>query len=282
MPHIFTEVSGICAKRRIETTLTPYSQIVDWLLQCEANRSVVEHELTDSLMRNMITSLAMTATLWAGAVSGEQMTGTVIELYTSQGCSSCPPADAMLADLAGRDDVIPLALHVDYWDYIGWKDDLANPAFTQRQQAFAAAAGSRTIYTPQMVIGGVDHVIGSRPMEVMDQIQAHNTQPDLVGLTLTRTGDTLTVVAETVQDTRGEAVVQLVRYMPEVVRDIKRGENAGNTIAYANVVTSWEMAGVWDTATPLALEAAVTGDEPIVVIIQDGTDGPVLGAAQLR
>jgi len=233
-------------------------------------------------MRNMITSLALTASLWAGVVSGEQMNGTVIELYTSQGCSSCPPADAMLAELATRDDVIPLALHVDYWDYIGWKDDLADPAFTNRQQAFAAAAGSRTIYTPQMVIGGVDHVIGSRPMEVMDQLQAHNAQPDVVTLTLTRSGDVLAIVAETSRPTRGEAVVQLVRYTPEVTRHIKRGENAGASITYANVVTSWERAGVWDTASPLALEAAVSGDEPIVVIVQDGTDGPVLGAAQLR
>jgi hypothetical protein len=233
-------------------------------------------------MRKMITGLALTATLWGGAVTAEQMNGTVIELYTSQGCSSCPPADAMLAELATRDDVIPLALHVDYWDYIGWKDDLADPAFTQRQNAFAAAAGSRTVYTPQMVIGGVDHVIGSRPMEVMDQIQAHNAVPDPVALTLTRDGDVLTIAAQTTQTMQGEAVVQVVRYIPEVVRDITRGENAGQSIVYANVVTSWETAGVWDVATPLALEAAVTGDEPVVVVIQNGTDGPVLGAAQLR
>lgn len=233
-------------------------------------------------MRNLITSLALTASLWGGAVVAEQTTGTVIELYTSQGCSSCPPADAMLAELSTRDDVIPLALHVDYWDYIGWKDDLANPAFTNRQQAFAAAAGARTIYTPQMVIGGVDHVIGSRPMEVMDQLQAHNAKPDLVNLTLTRNGDVLLIAAETAQATQGEAVVQLVRYTPEVIRDITRGENAGNTITYVNVVTAWDMAGVWDTAAPLALEAPVTGDDPIVVIVQNGTDGPVLGAARLR
>ena len=233
-------------------------------------------------MRSMIITLSLAATLLAGAVSAEQTNGTVIELYTSQGCSSCPPADAMLADLATRDDVIALALHVDYWDYIGWKDDLANPAFTSRQQDFAAAAGARTIYTPQMVIGGVDHVIGSRPMEVMDQLQAHSAQPDLVSLTLSRDGDQLTIAAETTQDMRGDAVVQLVRYIPEVTRDIHRGENAGSTIVYANVVTSWEMAGTWDTTLPLALEATVTGEDPIVVIVQDGTDGPVLGAAQLR
>lgn len=233
-------------------------------------------------MRTLITSLALTASLLGGAVSGEQLNGTVIELYTSQGCSSCPPADAMLTELATRDDVIPLALHVDYWDYIGWKDDLASPAFTQRQHGFAAAAGSRTIYTPQMVIGGIDHVIGSRPMELMDQIQAHNAAPDPVALTLTRDGDVLTIAAETMQPMQGEAVVQVVRYIPEIVRDITRGENAGNTLTYSNVVTSWEMAGVWDLTGPLALESAVTGEDPIVVIVQNGTDGPVLGAALLR
>lgn len=233
-------------------------------------------------MRHMITSLALTAALWGGAVDAEQMNGTVIELYTSQGCSSCPPADAMLAELATRDDVIPLALHVDYWDYIGWVDDLANPAFTKRQQAYAAAAGARTIYTPQMVFGGVDHVIGSRPMEVMDQLQAHGAAVDPVVLTLVRDGETLNISAETLQAMRGEAVVQLVRYKPEVTRNINRGENAGHTLTYTNVVYAWDMAGVWDITAPLEMQAAVPGDDPIVVIVQDGTDGPILAAAQLR
>lgn len=233
-------------------------------------------------MRQIFSVLALSATLVGGAASGEQTNGTVIELYTSQGCSSCPPADEMLKELAQRDDVIPLALHVDYWDYIGWVDDLAIPAFTARQQAFAAAAGARTIYTPQMVIGGIDHVIGSRPVEVMDQVQAHNAAPDLVEISLNRTGDTLSIEAETTQSSNGDAVVQLVRYMPEVTRDIRSGENAGRTITYANVVYSWEMAAVWDTSAPLQIETVIEGEDPVVIIVQDGTDGPVLGAAQLR
>lgn len=233
-------------------------------------------------MPRLMTSLALTASLLGTAALAEQINGTVVELYTSQGCSSCPPADEMLTQLAARDDVIPLALHVDYWDYIGWKDDLAQPAFTARQQGFAAAAGDNTIYTPQMVIGGRDHVIGSRPMEVMDQIRAHNDAPDLAALTLTRDGDRLLIAAQTTKAMTGEAVVQLVRFVPETIRDITRGENAGQSLVYSNVVTSWEKAGVWDTANPLSLEAAVAGEDPIVVIIQDGTDGPVLGAALLR
>src|SRR6056297_1329329 len=80
----------------------------------------------------------------------------VVELFTSQGCSSCPPADAMLGELAERDDVIPLALHVDYWDYIGWADIFADPAYTRRQKGYAHATGQRMVYTPQMVIDGQD------------------------------------------------------------------------------------------------------------------------------
>ena len=119
----------------------------------------------------------------------------VIELYTSQGCSSCPPADAMLHDLAKRDDVIALALHVDYWDYIGWKDSFASAEYTQRQHAYARAANATTVYTPQMVIGGVDHVIGSRPMQVMDVVQAHSRQGNPVDVELTRRGSNVFVSA---------------------------------------------------------------------------------------
>ena len=116
----------------------------------------------------------MSATL--GMTAGLAQAGgpVVVELYTSQGCSSCPPADAFLArELANRDDVIALALHVDYWDYIGWKDDFADPQHTDRQRDYARAAGQRTIYTPQMIIAGKDHVIGSHPAEVKKLIRAH-------------------------------------------------------------------------------------------------------------
>mgnify|MGYP000680805641 CR=1 FL=1 len=118
----------------------------------------------------------------------------VVELYTSQGCSSCPPADAFLErELAERDDVIALALHVDYWDYIGWKDDFADPAYTRRQRSYAHAAGHRTIYTPQMIIGGVDHVIGSHPSEVKGFIAQHEKLASDVSVTLERNGDSLEI-----------------------------------------------------------------------------------------
>lgn len=233
-------------------------------------------------MRHLFLVLTLFVASLTGALQA-QTNATLVELYTSQGCSSCPPADSMMQQLAARDDVIALALHVDYWDYLGWTDDMADPSYTRRQQNYARRAGSATVYTPQMVIGGVDHVVGSKPMQVMDRIQAHNVAPDPVALRLELRGDVLTIHANAVRGTaRKDTVVQLVRYAPLISRDIRRGENAGRTIDYANVVTSWQVAGHWNTAAPLEMQARVTGDAPLVVIVQDGTDGPVLAAAQLR
>lgn len=204
----------------------------------------------------------------------------VIELYTSQGCSACPPADAILQDLAKRDDVIALALHVDYWDYIGWKDIFASPAFTARQQAYARAANATTVYTPQMVVNGVDRLVGSRSMQVMDALQNHSRKGNLFDVQLTRSDGRVTINAA--PGPRGEYVVQLVRYTPEETVAIQRGENAGRNLSYANIVTSWDVIGRWDGQSALALEAGVEGDSPVVVIVQQSTSGPIVGAAQLR
>src|SRR6056297_1175836 len=98
----------------------------------------------------------------------------VVELFTSQGCSSCPPADAYLHKLAAREDVIALALHVDYWDYIGWKDSFGKAAWSDRQHGYAKAAGRGMVYTPQMIINGTDHVVGNRPKDVEYLIDRHS------------------------------------------------------------------------------------------------------------
>ena len=97
----------------------------------------------------------------------------VVELYTSQGCSSCPPADEFVAMLASDPRILPLALHVDYWDYIGWEDKFAQAKFTDRQHAYAKAIGSRTIYTPQLIIGGQDRIEGFRPAETAARLREH-------------------------------------------------------------------------------------------------------------
>ena len=230
-------------------------------------------------MRRLIAILSFIGLLhstYAAAQEGP----VVIELYTSQGCSACPPADAILQDLAKRDDVIALALHVDYWDYIGWKDIFASPAFSARQQAYARAANAKMVYTPQMIINGVDRMIGSRPMQVMDSLQNHGRTGLLFDVQLTRRGSRVMINAGS--GPGGDYVVQLVRYTPEETVAIERGENAGRNLSYANIVTSWDVIGQWDGQSELALEADAAGDSPVVVIVQQSTSGPIVGAAQLR
>ncbi|KQI72744.1 hypothetical protein AN191_06980 [Loktanella sp. 5RATIMAR09] len=230
-------------------------------------------------MRYFLAALSVFGFLLATEVAAEDGP-VVVELYTSQGCSSCPPADEMLRDLAKRDDVIALALHVDYWDYIGWKDVFGNPAFTARQHAYARAANATSVYTPQMIINGVEQVVGSRPMQVMDALQAQKETGHLFDLTLTRREGAVLITSEPGQ--AGEYAVQLVRYKPEETVNIRRGENAGRNLTYANIVTSWEVVAEWDGRSPLAFEAYAEGDSPIVVILQQSTDGPIVGAAVLR
>jgi hypothetical protein len=232
-------------------------------------------------MRGLIGTFiaAWLATFGSFATAGEAV---VVELYTSQGCSSCPPADGLLADLAGRDDVIALALHVDYWDYIGWKDDMARPEHTVRQKGYAYAAGKRMIYTPQFVIGGVDHVTGYEPMEVAELIQKHRAAPRPVLLTARRDGEHILVEAHAVGPVDGPVVIQVARYIPKRSIEIHRGENAGRTLDYHNIVDLWAEIGRWNGVGSYSGTTRVAGEGPIVVIVQRDGYGPVLAAARLR
>ena len=231
-------------------------------------------------MRKVLISLVWGITMALGGVASAQNNPVVVELYTSQGCSSCPPADEMLHDLAGRDGVIALALHVDYWDYIGWADSFADPAYTARQQRYGAAAGHRTIYTPQFIIGGLDHVVGAKAMDVADAIRANAARPSGVTLQISRSGNRLQISGAAAQ--RAAMVVQVVRYTPQESVDIHRGENAGERITYANIVNDWRAVGEWDGRAPLDMQANVAGNAPIVVIVQERGPGRILAAAQLR
>src|SRR3989304_3616456 len=116
-------------------------------------------------MRQMLAALSLGCALLAGGAAGEGSAPVVVELFPSQGCSSCPPADRLLGELARRPDVLALSFNVDYWDYIGWKDPFASPAHTERQRAYGRALGRRVVYTPQMVIDGADEAVGSARAE---------------------------------------------------------------------------------------------------------------------
>lgn len=209
-----------------------------------------------------------------------QSAPVVVELFTSQGCSSCPPADALLEELASYPDVLPLALHVDYWDYIGWKDTFGSPQFTARQKAYAAASGHRTIYTPQMVIGGIDHVVGYVPMDVATAIERHREAALPVVLRVTRTGDEVRVLADPMPGLPGVMIVQLVRYLPKASVTIERGENAGKTIDYVNTVVAWDQIGTWDGASALDLTVPLEGQGAVAVLLQAEGPGAIIAAAK--
>ncbi|KUF11683.1 DUF1223 domain-containing protein [Pseudoponticoccus marisrubri] len=224
-----------------------------------------------------------TAAIWTtlGSALAAQDNPVVVELFTSQGCSSCPPADALLADLAEREDVITLALHVDYWDYIGWKDPFARPEFTRRQRGYARSGGWRRIYTPQMVINGSDDVVGSRPMKVAKLIQDHSGRPAEVRLEILRTGGALEVRAEALSALR-PCDIHIVRYDPAQQTRIRKGENAGRTLTYTSIVEDWALVDRWDGTGTYEGRFPLDGDAPVVVIVQEPRFGHIVAAARLR
>ncbi|MGV8987340.1 MAG: DUF1223 domain-containing protein [Cypionkella sp.] len=208
--------------------------------------------------------------------------GTVVELYTSQGCSSCPPADDYLRKLAAEPGVIALALHVDYWDYIGWADKFGSPKYTARQKAYAHANKSNTIYTPQMIVGGIDLVEGTDPESVESAIRRHETASSVVSLQIVRHGTQIQIAAQADPPLTAPLRVQLVRYHPAERIDIKHGENAGRVLDYVNIVTAWSVLGQWDGQNDLSLTAPAAGSDPVVVILQADGPGKIFAAAQVK
>jgi hypothetical protein len=211
--------------------------------------------------------------------AGSFLSPVVVELYTSQGCSSCPPADALLAELAEKPGVIPLALHVDYWDYIGWKDEFAHPGFTQRQKSYAKAAGERMVYTPQMIVDGVARVVGHEPDAVAAAIADASGVAGPVSLRVRREGVQIVIEATANPPLDAPAMVQLVGYRDAAQVDIGAGENAGLVVEYRNIVTSWERVGLWSGRVPLVLRADAPPEGSAVVIVQRQGPAEILAAA---
>lgn len=232
-------------------------------------------------MRHLFFSLLAIA-LMSGAPARAGDYPVVVELFTSQGCSSCPPADEILTELAGRKDVIALALHVDYWDYLGWPDAFASAAFTNRQRAYAKAAQKRTIYTPQVIVQGVSHAIGNRSVDVLAAIKANSRMARAVDLSTQRQGNQLVIELAAVGGSVGPAVIHVVRYLPEETVKIRGGENAGRKIVYSNIVSDWRSIARWNGNSKMRTTTRVTGNEPIVVLIQLENYGPIVAATELR
>jgi hypothetical protein len=213
----------------------------------------------------------------------------VVELFTSEGCSSCPPADAFLSELVNRNAVIGLSYHVDYWDYLGWRDTLASPEATRRQRDYALRRKDGRVYTPQIVVNGLKHAVGSRQSEVLAIIAAEQQRApsDFVGLTLKGRAEELAVDIEAapvgLADRQGTLWVMAVA--PKLVVTVTRGENAGRTIDYHNVVRQMIPAAMWHgEARSLTLPRSDVLPDPSLccaAILQADNGGPIIGAAWL-
>ena len=227
---------------------------------------------------SLTASLAIAPTLTA-ATGGP----IVVELFTSQGCSSCPPADALLGDLLKRPNLIALTFNVDYWDYLGWRDTLASAEYSRRQRAYAQARGDGQVYTPQMVIIGQTHVVGSRRRAVDQGLSASAGTP--VPMTMAEQGNEVIVEIAARPDgvPSGEATIWIAMVVPQIDVEIARGENTGRNISYFNVARKLMPAGSWHgEAVRLTLpknELFVDGATACAAILQSGGVGPILGAA---
>jgi hypothetical protein len=227
-------------------------------------------------LRAVVSSVFLAALAAAPVAAQDRV---VVELFTSQGCSACPPADALLAELAGRDDVIALALHVDYWNYLGWRDVFSSPANTRRQQAYVEALGGRAVYTPMMVIDGEKAVVGSRRQRALDEIAVAAAEPHALTVTIAADGDG--IVAEVAP--RGEAVSGQVLYFiiePPTTVSIGRGENAGRRSAFYNAVRTWMAIGHFDGEARRYPAPTPQDARAVVVLVQDPLTQRVLGAAK--
>lgn len=223
----------------------------------------------------------------AAAPLAARAEAVLVELFTSQGCAACPPADAFLHDLAARPDVVALALHVDYWDYLGWRDVFAQPAFSARQMAYRDAAGRRSLFTPEIIVQGMARHGGAKRDKVLAAIAAAAARPATAQLALEAEGLRLRVrvapaAASAGLRARGGAVVWAVLYRrtPAPV-EIAHGENHGRESRHVNVALDWRRLGEWDGRAEARFETAVPApEEGLAVIVQQGPVGPVLATAK--
>jgi hypothetical protein len=237
-------------------------------------------------LAQLLTSLLLLACAPAQAEPGHMEPGrTVVELFTSEGCSSCPPAEAMLGKLAQRPDVIALAFHVDYWDYIGWRDRFELSEATPRQREYARALHLPSVYTPQLVIDGTrDMVGGGDPSRVLPTGQTRRP-PANFPIAISVKGDQVIVDvgAHVGSAMNPSADVLLVSYLPEALSKPNRGENSGQELHEFNIVRSIHTLGVWNGAAKSyrAPRSSLPADATrVAVLVQIANQGPIVGAAE--
>jgi hypothetical protein len=240
--------------------------------------------------RRYLALAAVATALAAGGTASALERRAVIELFTSQGCSSCPPADRLLAELSKDPSLIPLSLPIDYWDYLGWKDTLALSGNANRQKAYSHVRGDRDVYTPQAVINGAAQALGSDRTAIEQAITRSRSNADTMSLPVAMrvANGRLTVEAPAATSDIGNAEVWLCPLSTSIDVSIGRGENGGHTFTYHNVVRRWMKLGEWkgEAATwsiPLA-EVSADGADAAAVMVQSGigsAPGRMLGAAMI-
>ncbi|MEO0543463.1 MAG: DUF1223 domain-containing protein [Pseudomonadota bacterium] len=220
--------------------------------------------------------------------SAAQEIRAVVELFTSQGCSSCPPADEALKGYAKRDDVLALGYHVDYWDYLGWKDTLGSAENTARQRAYAKAMRARSVYTPQAVVDGKTHHVGSH----VDAIDAQFGNSFPIPVNISKAADRLSVeIGEPAGDVDASNVrITLVYFKKATPVEIQRGENAGKNRTYVNAVIGRHIMGIWKGGAanmdmPVSEMMKYNADNCAVLLQrydEQGNPGEIVGAAILE
>jgi hypothetical protein len=210
---------------------------------------------------------------------------TVVELYTSQGCSSCPPADNLLGQLARQSGILALSFHVDYWDYIGWKDPYGSARNSRRQRAYKKSFNRSYVYTPQMVLNGMLEVTGSDATAVLAGIKQAARAPKVpIGLSWNSAGDLIISVSGSAQPAL--AAIWLALFDGKIETRVRRGENRGRTITNYNVVRDFQKIGDWNgrpkTLTIAAAKLQRHKGRSCAVFLQSEMKGPILGAAAIQ
>ena len=233
----------------------------------------------------MMAGAGLVALVGTAAAANAPHRPCLIELFTSQGCSSCPPADKIVADLKRTNEAdIVLSFATDTWDFSGWKDTLASPLFTARQKGYAAVRRDGRIYTPQVVVDGVTDTVGSDKVELDEAIRDVERRAEAMSVEVHLIEDGHTIRIQVPAGPQAPADVLLFRVQPAETVAIARGGNAGRQITYTNVVRGMTKLATWTGAAQTIDVPALHGDgEGYVVILQKGSlerPGPVLAAAK--
>lgn len=241
------------------------------------------------MLRAILGSLTILSGLVTAAAAGDERPRAFLELFTSQGCAACPPADALLADLAQEKDVLAVTLPVKLWDFLGWRDTLATDAFTKRQIAYSVARGDRDVYTPQMIVNGQRDVLGSDMKAIHKAIEAGGETPLPLPIALDSASGVLSIRVGDAEIDADRASLWLMVVARHEEVPVHEGENRGRRLTYHNVVRHMRPIGMWK-GEAMSLDLPLSDVEKdaaagcFVIAQVESFKGPgrIIGAAELE